>query len=245
MLLYSIWDMVTSLATVSIFSLSSSYCSALRGLFSCLSRFHYHLTNRLPVLYSHVLNRLPVYHSDLLNRLPVLYSHLSNRLPVYHSDLLNRLPVLYSHLSNRLPVYHSHLLNRLPVLYSHLFNGVAGKRLFALFKTKPLEDVILVSLKMILTIFLCSHQFYGKRNRYSITSVHFRFLNLTKLSYPLASQARSQNCEQRLLALSCLSVRPSVNTHETTRLPLDGFSWKLRFEDFSKICQENPSIIKI
>jgi len=32
--------------------------------------------------------------------------------------------------------------------------------------------------------------------------------------------ARSQNCEKRLLASSCLSVRP----HGTTRLPLDGFS---------------------
>ena len=32
--------------------------------------------------------------------------------------------------------------------------------------------------------------------------------------------ARSQNCEERLLASSCLSVRP----HGTTRLPLDGFS---------------------
>ena len=33
-------------------------------------------------------------------------------------------------------------------------------------------------------------------------------------------QARSQNCLQRLLASSRLSVRP----HEPTRLPLDGFS---------------------
>ena len=35
------------------------------------------------------------------------------------------------------------------------------------------------------------------------------------------------------------SVRPFVRTHGTTRLPLDGFSWSLIFEDFSKICQEN------
>jgi hypothetical protein len=35
----------------------------------------------------------------------------------------------------------------------------------------------------------------------------------------------SQNCEKRLLASSCVSVRP----HGTTRLPLDGFSWSLIF----------------
>jgi hypothetical protein len=40
----------------------------------------------------------------------------------------------------------------------------------------------------------------------------------------------SQNCEKRLLASSCLSVRP----HGKTRLPLDGFSWNLVFEYFSK-----------
>ena len=45
--------------------------------------------------------------------------------------------------------------------------------------------------------------------------------------------ARSQNCEKRLLASSCLSVRP----HGTARIPLDGFSWNLRFEDFSKSCR--------
>ena len=43
-------------------------------------------------------------------------------------------------------------------------------------------------------------------------------------------KGRSQNCEKRLLASSCLSVFP----HETTRLPLDGFSWNLVFEYFSK-----------
>ena len=41
-------------------------------------------------------------------------------------------------------------------------------------------------------------------------------------------QARSQNCEKRLLASSCLSVCP----HATTRLPLDGFSRNLIFEYF-------------
>jgi len=38
--------------------------------------------------------------------------------------------------------------------------------------------------------------------------------------------ARSQNCEKRPLASSCPSVRP----HETTRLPLERFSWNFIFE---------------
>jgi hypothetical protein len=53
--------------------------------------------------------------------------------------------------------------------------------------------------------------------------------------------APSKNFEKRLLALSCLSVRP----HGTTRFPLDGLSWNFIFEDFSKICRENSSFIKI
>ena len=40
--------------------------------------------------------------------------------------------------------------------------------------------------------------------------------------------ARLQNCEKRLLALSCLSVCP----HVTTRLSLNGFSSNLIFEIF-------------
>ena len=32
----------------------------------------------------------------------------------------------------------------------------------------------------------------------------------------------------------CLSVHPSVHMHGTTRLPMDGFSGNLIFEDFSK-----------
>jgi hypothetical protein len=39
----------------------------------------------------------------------------------------------------------------------------------------------------------------------------------------------------------CVSVRPSVRPHGTTRLALDGISWNLIFENFSKICRENSS----
>jgi hypothetical protein len=37
----------------------------------------------------------------------------------------------------------------------------------------------------------------------------------------------------------------SVCPHGTTRVPLDGFSWSLIFESYSKICRENSSFIKI
>ena len=57
----------------------------------------------------------------------------------------------------------------------------------------------------------------------------------------LIFQARSQNGEKRLWVSSCLPVR----THETIRLPLDGFSWSLIFRHFSKICRHNSTFIKI
>jgi len=42
-----------------------------------------------------------------------------------------------------------------------------------------------------------------------------------------------------------ISFVMSVSPHGTTRLPLDGFSWNLIIGDFSKICHENSSFIKI
>jgi hypothetical protein len=44
---------------------------------------------------------------------------------------------------------------------------------------------------------------------------------------------------------SCRSVCPSVLPHGTTRLPLDGFSWNLIFEYFSKISCGNSSFSEI
>jgi hypothetical protein len=46
--------------------------------------------------------------------------------------------------------------------------------------------------------------------------------------------------EMSLSLFVCLSVCP----HDTTRLPLEGFSCNLIFQYFSKICQENSSFIK-
>ena len=51
---------------------------------------------------------------------------------------------------------------------------------------------------------------------------------------------RSQNCEMRLLASSCLSVRP----HRTTRFSLDRFSWNWISQYFSKISRNSSGVIK-
>jgi len=40
-----------------------------------------------------------------------------------------------------------------------------------------------------------------------------------------------------------MSACPSVRPHETIRL--DGFSWSLTFRNFSKICRDNSTFIKI
>ena len=42
-----------------------------------------------------------------------------------------------------------------------------------------------------------------------------------------------------------MSVHLSFRPHGITRLPLNGFSWNLIFHNFSKICPENSSVIKI
>jgi len=69
----------------------------------------------------------------------------------------------------------------------------------------------------------------------------FRWLWCSKSNF----YARSQKCEKRLLASSCLPVRLSDRPHGMPRLPLDGFVWNLIFECFLKICRENSSFIKI
>jgi hypothetical protein len=53
----------------------------------------------------------------------------------------------------------------------------------------------------------------------------------------------SQNCERRILALSCLSVNSSGHPYWTSRLPLDGFLWNLKLENVSKKYRENSSLI--
>jgi len=43
----------------------------------------------------------------------------------------------------------------------------------------------------------------------------------------------------------CLSVCLSVCPYGTIRLRLDGFSWNLKFEDFSKMHEETSRFMKI
>ena len=68
--------------------------------------------------------------------------------------------------------------------------------------------------------------------------VHYRVRNSRSLAailcqmqpgHRIAFYARSQNCEKRLLASSCVPFCPPA---WTTGLPLDGFSWNLVFEDY-------------
>jgi len=68
---------------------------------------------------------------------------------------------------------------------------------------------------------------------YVIISVKRFSEQLTKFSF----QALSQNFEKRLLASSCLSIRPSAwyNLAPTGRI---------FFQYFSKICRENSNFIK-
>jgi hypothetical protein len=49
----------------------------------------------------------------------------------------------------------------------------------------------------------------------------------------------------RFVMSVCSSVHLSVRPHGITRLPLDGFSWNLLFEYFSKNCQAISGLIKM
>jgi len=55
-----------------------------------------------------------------------------------------------------------------------------------------------------------------------------------------------KNIKLASLCLSvCQSVCQSVCPHKTIRFPVNGFSWNLIFEYFSKICRESSSFITI
>jgi hypothetical protein len=61
-------------------------------------------------------------------------------------------------------------------------------------------------------------------------------------------QARSQNCEQQLLASSCQSTcpsgRPSIRPHGTTRLPLEDFHETGYLKNFRKSVQKIKLALK-
>jgi len=50
---------------------------------------------------------------------------------------------------------------------------------------------------------------------------------------------------RKIAKKGAISFVVSVRPHGTNRLPLEGFSLNLIFQDFSKICRENSSAIKI
>ena len=58
-------------------------------------------------------------------------------------------------------------------------------------------------------------------------------------------QMLSLNCEKRLLASSCLYVRPSFCPHRTIRFQLDKFWLNLISELFRNSCRENSSFVQI
>jgi hypothetical protein len=64
------------------------------------------------------------------------------------------------------------------------------------------------------------------------SEIHTKHINTCKFCVQSVGFLKrfSQNCEKRLSASSCLSVRP----HGKTRLPPDILSWNLIFECFSK-----------
>jgi hypothetical protein len=86
---------------------------------------------------------------------------------------------------------------------------------------------------------------------------YIEYLTVHELTRIMKSRAREsrylvarfrrvrKNCGKRLLASSCLSVRPYLCSHGTVRLSLKGFSLTLIFEDFSKICRETSSFVRI
>jgi hypothetical protein len=78
---------------------------------------------------------------------------------------------------------------------------------------------------------------------FKLGPVFFPFLWKIKLKWVPFYQSRSQNCEKRLLASSCLCF--SVRPHGTTRFPLNGFSLSLIFEYFSQTCRTGSSFITI
>jgi hypothetical protein len=73
----------------------------------------------------------------------------------------------------------------------------------------------------------------------SVETVSSAF-NWLQYSYSLKifSRVRKITENDYYLSYVCRSV-------STTRLPLGGFSWKLIFEEFSKLCQAKSSLIKI
>ena len=71
------------------------------------------------------------------------------------------------------------------------------------------------------------------------------FLSVSFFFYYLLASIFSRVHKIAKSDYSISHVCPSVRPHGTTQLLLEGFSLYLIFQDFSKICRENSSFIKI
>ena len=72
-----------------------------------------------------------------------------------------------------------------------------------------------------------------------------RAVNASRRILLVGPFAKLRNATVSFVVSVSLSVQPSVRPHATVRLTLGGFSWNLIFEDFSKICQEKSSSLKL
>ena len=100
------------------------------------------------------------------------------------------------------------------------------------------------------------HPFHGKRDPYPrqleslafsetlvshITWRHVRGDLYLPFFFWFCFKARSHCRENRLFA----SSRPSVCSHVSARLSLDGYLWNLLLRTLMKICREEPNLVKI
>jgi hypothetical protein len=92
------------------------------------------------------------------------------------------------------------------------------------------------------TYLLCKTPFLI--NFEKICFLNFPFLNCPH-NYINFSFSRTFAKLRKATIIFVMSVRLSVRPHGTTRHPLDGFSWNLIFECFSKIDREKLRVIKI
>ena len=113
------------------------------------------------------------------------------------------------------------------------------------------------------------HIFLFSWNRGLVIARLFRYSEVLKMGFRLLLGVRSSRCLSGLHLYGnvqiyrvgecfgafaklrkatirfAMSVRPSICSHGTTRLPLDGVSWNVTFEYFSKNCRQNSRFIKI
>ena len=118
--------------------------------------------------------------------------------------------------------------------FSHINNGC---------KNAPQYYVIRKSSVLCITWRVCLHHCHtNNSDRY--TAIQDAHVRSRRTNFPIFFR-RVPKISKNDYQLRHLSVCPSVRPYVTTLFPLDGFSWNLVFEDFSKICREYSSFINI